>query len=70
MTIFVIITIEDDPHDNQDINHHDHNDNHLDNNDHHDNHQDHLSCSVDEETSGDEVEDAKEGQHHHHCNRI
>ena len=70
MTIFVIITFEDDPHDNQDINHHDQHDNHHDNNDHHDNDQDHLSCPVDEETGSDEVEDAEEGQHHHHCNGI
>ena len=31
---------------------------------------DHLPRPVDEEAGGDEVEDAEESQHHHHCKGI
>ena len=53
---FVMIAIE---NDNRHSDHH---------GDHHDNHGDHLPCPVDEKAGSDKVEEAEEGQHHHHRN--
>ena len=61
---FVMIAIE---NDNRQRDHHgDHHDNQH--GDHYDNHGDHLPCPVDEKAGSDEVEEAEEGQHHHHRN--